>query len=215
MIPLKNQIAASLFRLGLSANFLTALGLFFAGLSAFLIYRGSWVWGAGVLLLSGLLDLLDGAVARAAGQQTSFGGILDSSLDRVGDFAVLISILFYCVVNQSQKIYVVLAGSALLGSFLISYVRARAECEFENCRVGFWERGERIVYISLALLVNNMALALWVLGIGTHLTAAQRLFSASRGHQVQTVLDPRKQGVYWAKVSILILFLWLYRLPLF
>lgn len=179
MRQLKNQIALFLHQRGVSANFLTALGLLIAFGAAFLVARGEFFWGGAVYLLAGGIDLLDGAVARASGKAGHFGGVLDSSLDRYGDGAVLGAlVLFYA--STKEMLYATLALSALLGSFAISYVRARAECEVDSCRVGFWERGERIVYLSLGLLVNNAAMALWALGIFTHVTAAQRLFLSKK-----------------------------------
>ncbi len=133
---------------------------------------------------------MDGAVARVSGTAGGFGGILDSSLDRYGDGVVLSGILFYCAMNQ-KWLYAILAVSALLGSFEISYVRARSECALPQCRVGFWERGERIVYLALGLLFNNLALVLWVLGIATHWTVFQRLY-----HSRQQLIYPDKKNLF-------------------
>lgn len=183
--PMKNaktKIAAFLYEAGVSANAVTVLGLAFAALSGFLIYKGHFLGGALALLVSGGLDLLDGAVARMSANRKPFGGILDSSLDRYGDGLVLAGLLFYCA-SIGSFFYAGLAMSALLGSFAISYVRARAECEIESCRVGFWERGERTGLIVVALLADNPALVLWILGVATHFTALFRLYHASREGQ--------------------------------
>ena len=202
MKNLKNYLAALLCNLGISANFLTYSGLGLALLAGILIYTGSFFWAGGVLLLSGLFDLLDGSVARLSKQSNGFGGILDSSLDRYGDAFVLAGVLFFYF-DVGDVLYAVLASSALVGSFLISYVRARAECEIENCRVGFWERGERIVYISLGLLFNNLEVVLWILAIGTHLTAILRLtYANSQGKES----NGGRQSP-WYLVKVLALFL--------
>ena len=171
---MKNRLARLLVRLGISADFLTAAGVLLSFYAAWLIALENLFAAGGVLLLSGLCDMLDGAVARESAKQSAFGGILDSSLDRYGDGVVLGAVIIYYI-NFSQVQYAVLAVSALLGSFAISYVRARAECETDDCRVGFWERGERLVLIALALLVNHLTAALWVLGVGTHWTVFRRL----------------------------------------
>lgn len=178
MQDLKTKAAGFLVRIGLTADAATFLGLFFAALSGILIYKGYFLWAAVSLTVSGVLDLMDGAIARMTGTKSVYGGILDSSLDRYGDGFVLGGILFYCV-SLGGWTYSVLALSAILGSFSISYVRARAECEIDSCKVGFWERGERIVYIILGLLFDNLGVVLWVLGVATHLTALFRLTYAA------------------------------------
>jgi CDP-diacylglycerol--glycerol-3-phosphate 3-phosphatidyltransferase len=168
------------------------------------------MWAGGFLLLAGAFDLLDGAIARASGKTNPFGGILDSSLDRYGDGFVLGGILFFCAANERYG-YALLALSALLGSFLVSYVRARAECVIPKCKVGFWERGERVLCVALGLLANNLAMALWMLGIGTHLTALFRLYysaapeSASRFTPLWFHAGTRGQWPYYLKAGVLIL----------
>lgn len=209
MEQLKKYIAWLLCRLGFSANGLTVLGLLFALGSGALVYRGHLRWAAVALLFSGFLDMMDGAVARLSGSNDKFGGILDSSFDRYGDALILGGVLFYYA-RQSSILYAGLAFSALMGSFEISYVRARTECEMPSCRVGFWERGERIVFLSLGLLFHNVALVLWILGIGTHWTAMQRLLRSRRyalvaSAEISSPAPPsmRQQPLYWAKVLAL------------
>lgn len=190
LTQLKNNTAKIFYRLGFSANVLTALGLFLALGSGYLVYKNQLMFAGALLLLSGFLDLMDGAVARMAGTQSQFGGILDSTLDRYGDGAVLAGILFLCV-KQNQMLYAALTMVAMMGSFAISYVRARAECEVSECRVGFWERGERIVWIALGLLFGNIQTMLWILALGTQATVFQRLFFAKL--QCQTTFKGQAQ----------------------
>ena len=80
----KNNIASVFFKFKISANFLTALGFLCAFISGVLIYKGSFLLAGSFLILSGFFDLMDGAVARFSKKSTSFGGILDSSLDQIG-----------------------------------------------------------------------------------------------------------------------------------
>ena len=215
----KELIAQFLVRIGISANFLTALGLFFAFLSGALICLGSFFWAGVILLLSGLCDLLDGAVARASGKAGVFGGILDSSLDRYGDGFVLAP-LIACAAYYHKPLLSALASSALLGSFAVSYVRARVECEIDSCRVGFWERGERLVYLALGLLLGNIFAVLLVLGVGIHWTVFQRLAYSYRvaqnGGQIPADSKPypsRRSKVYALKITALILIVLFLRLP--
>jgi len=225
MENIRNAIGKFLHRLGISPNFITLLGLLFAGVAGFLIYEGRFFLAGSALLFSGILDLLDGATARASNNKHYFGAILDSSLDRYGDGFVLAGALFYCFEIQNL-LYAALTLSALLGSFLISYVRARAECLIEKCRVGFWERGERIGCLVVGLLFNNLPMALLILGVGTHFTAIFRLYYADR----QTIpfsqtaslswlsstffhSSGRNNVYYYLKCALFFLILSLFRLP--
>ena len=185
MKNLKNNIAQLLANTGLSANYLTCLGLFCAFLSGVLIYEGRFFLAGVALTLSGLLDLMDGAVARITQTASKFGGILDSTLDRYGDGFVFAGLIFFCL-RRGSALFAFLSVSAWMGSFLISYVRARAECVVPSCRVGFWERGERIFYLALGLFLNNIALVLWVLAVATHGTALIRLaYSKKEAWQIK------------------------------
>jgi len=140
-----------------------------------LIWKGMLFEAGCVLLFSGLLDLLDGAVARVSGAASNpFGGILDSTLDRYGDAFVFVGLIFY-LFERAAVGYAALAMSALAGSFVISYVRARSESAGRPCRVGYWERGERLVFVSLGLILANLPAVLWVLGTLTHATVLYRL----------------------------------------
>ena len=218
MEKIKNQIASALNRFGVSANFLTVLGLFFALVSAAFIYRRQFFWAGTALLISGALDLLDGAVARAAGNAGNFGGVLDSSLDRYGD-GVILGALVVHFAAMGRIVYATLALSALVGSFAISYVRARAECEVESCRIGFWERGERLVYLALGLLLCSPHTAVLVLGTVTHITVFQRIRLSKRlltgGVPAKpTFAVDRGSLGYWAQAFFWIFFLIFSRLNL-
>ncbi len=215
MDKIKNKIAQFLYRAGVSADFVTGLGLLFAFAAAALIYECRFFWAGAALVVSGIFDLLDGEIARVSGKQSKFGGVLDSALDRYGDGVVFGALVIYFAA-RGQLLYAGLALSALLGSFSISYVRARAECEVDSCRIGFWERGERITYLALGLLFNNVRIALWVLGIFTHVTVFQRIHLAKRllveGSSAPPALktpfsSPRSAVSYWAKAAFWIFFL--------
>ena len=227
MEKLKNNIATFFSKARINANFLTALGLLAAFISGALIYQGMFFWAGATLLVSGFLDLIDGAVARLSKIANAFGGILDSSLDRYGDGFVFAGLFLFCA-RHDNKMYELLAVSAWLGSFLISYVRARAECAIPKCRVGFWERGERIVYIALGLLLNNIGLVLWILAFATHGTALVRLAYSKKEaedpgywERHQTLVSDllfqtrgRANGVYFLKIIALFLVVLLIRISL-
>jgi len=111
--------------------------------------------GAAWLLLSGLLDVLDGQVARGSGMVSTFGALFDSTLDRVGEAALFagIAVYFETAPNQVLRVLGVLfALGALSGSFVVSYVRARAEGLGLECRVGILQRPERILGVGAPTL---------------------------------------------------------------
>jgi CDP-diacylglycerol--glycerol-3-phosphate 3-phosphatidyltransferase len=118
--------------------------------------------GAAWLLLSGLLDMLDGQVARRSGMASTFGALFDSTLDRVGEAALFAGIAVYFVIAPNQVLRVlgvIFAIMSLTGSFLVSYVRARAEGLGIECKVGIVQRPERILGVGAPTLF---------FGAGTH-----------------------------------------------
>ncbi len=171
--------AALLHRLGLTPNHVSILGLVLALLSA-VTY---WQWPLHPLLLilapllmlaSGLLDALDGAIARIYGEATKFGGFFDSLLDRYADAVILCGIILGGLTEMSWGL------AALMGSLLVSYARARAEAAGVKMEsVGLAERAERIVIIALASFISYVWLdalnwSILLLAILTNLTVVQR-----------------------------------------
>ncbi len=111
--------------------------------------------GALWLLLSGLLDILDGQVARRGGMVSTFGAFFDSTLDRIGEAVLYAGIAIYFQVAAQQAVPVLgvaLAIAALTGSFLVSYARARAEGLGVDCRVGLAQRPERVLGVGAPTL---------------------------------------------------------------
>ncbi len=171
--------AKILHKLGLSPNQVSILGIAFALLSA-ITY---WQWKLNPLLLilapllmlaSGLLDALDGALARIYGDATSFGGFLDSLLDRYADAAIICGIILGGLTNIKWGL------AALIGSLLVSYARARAEAAGAKMEsVGLAERPERLILLALASFLalfwlEALCWGVLVLAILTNLTVIQR-----------------------------------------
>lgn len=217
-LDIKVTLARFLHRLGVSADLLTLAGLALAGYSGWLFFCGEIFWAGSALLASGLLDMMDGAVARISKTESVFGGILDSSMDRYGDGFVFGGLIFHFM-RQDRIETAMLAMSAWLGAFLISYVRARAECEFDSCRVGFWERGERVGVLVLGSLTGHIGMAVAILGAATHWTVFQRLSMARLSSRVDfSQKDPlpfylrpgkRSEPAYFAKIAFIVsLLLW-------
>jgi CDP-diacylglycerol--glycerol-3-phosphate 3-phosphatidyltransferase len=146
-----------------------------------------WTTAGFVLLVPGACDMLDGAVARIGGRGSKFGGILDSTCDRIADVALFTGMGYYYILvwpaanNQPVNLtYSLLAILAMLSATLISYIRARARHEIADCNVGFWQRGERYAATVIGAFSHNVAMILWELGAAAALTALQRLLHARR-----------------------------------
>ncbi len=146
-----------------------------------LAYDYSWwpVSGGILVALAGIFDLLDGAVARNGNLQTRFGGVLDSTLDRFGDMAVMLGCIIYFA-RVANLTYVFLASVAMMMAVQISYVKARAEAFTDGMGEGFWQRGERTVAMILAGLSGHVAAALWLLALFPGFTVLRRLLLARR-----------------------------------
>jgi len=158
----------------LKPNTLTWLGLVVSLAAAYTIATDHLIVAGILVLLSGLCDILDGALARATNQSTRFGAILDSTFDRVADAVLLLGVA-YLYLKSGNELNTVLAFLALMGSFLTSYVRARAEGLGIACPVGLFTRAERVIILALGLFLDQLFVALVVLAILAFFTAGQRL----------------------------------------
>lgn len=107
--------------------------------------------GGGVVLFAGLFDMLDGRVARLGNMVSRFGAFYDSVLDRYSELFTLFGIFFFLVL-QGYVAWAIVAFVALIGSIMVSYVRARAEGLGLECKVGLMQRPERVVLTSLGAL---------------------------------------------------------------
>ena len=161
-------------RLHLRPNHLTVLGLGVSLLAATAFCTGR-TRGAGVLLiLAGLCDFFDGALARASGQVSAFGAFLDSVIDRYSDLVVLLGIVvLFAQMPHARGAIVAMAG--LIGSMMVSYTKARAESIGVRCTVGMMERPERMICLIAGALLDQLEPALWVLAVLSNLTAIQRI----------------------------------------
>ncbi|MDE0328630.1 MAG: CDP-alcohol phosphatidyltransferase family protein [Anaerolineaceae bacterium] len=174
------RVGLALHRLGVSADAVTLAGFALTLLAALFIARGRLQEGGLLLLISLPLDALDGAVARAAQRDSRFGGVLDSTLDRYADAAMFAALVYYFA-SLGQMEHLALALLALVGSYGVSYVRARAGEAGIELREGLFTRLERVLVLLLALLIPGLLLpGLWLLALGCNLTALQRLWLVYR-----------------------------------
>lgn len=172
-----NELAAALHKRGLKPNHLTVLGLILSFCAALAYGMGFFFFGAAFILISGLCDMLDGAVARNNGEATSFGAFLDSVIDRYADFFIISGILIHYMHTEFFGT-AILALVVLLGAILTSYTKARMECFPVKCEVGLIERPERLILLLLGSFANMMIPMLWILAILSHFTVFQRIWFA-------------------------------------
>ena len=174
--PLLNRAATFVSEKKFTPNQLTLMGLALNFLAGW-IYSSGFFFLAGLLVLvAGLGDLLDGPVARLTGKTSDFGAFLDSTVDRYSDFFLFGGVAFYYATEESWVWFLVTLG-ILLGAFVTSYAKARAESLMPSCSVGFLERAERVLLLALGSFIRP--LLPWILVfllIGTHATALQRIF---------------------------------------
>ncbi len=169
------HLGEALARWGLTPNLLTAVGLLLNLLVAAVIASGSLRVGGVLLLVASGFDMLDGAVARATGTVTKFGGFLDSTIDRYSESLVYGGVLVYLLGTDDFRTGSLLVFVATAGSLLISYARARAEAGGFKASVGLLARPERVLILAIGLLTGYVIPALWILAIGTHLTVVTRM----------------------------------------
>ncbi len=161
--------------LGLTPNMLTVIGVILNTLVAGVIAFWDIRIGGALLLVASAFDMLDGAVARATGKGSKFGGFLDSTLDRYSESIVYLGVLVYILDTDDYKTGAILTLLATTGALLISYSRARAEAIGYKASVGLVARPERVILLALCLMIDKPMWALWALAILTHITAFTRI----------------------------------------
>lgn len=169
------KVGGALARLGLTPNMLTVLGLLLNVGVAAVIATGRAELGGVLLLVASAFDMLDGAVARATGNVTKFGGFLDSTLDRYSEIVVFLGLLIYLLNTPDWRIGSILTFIAATGALMISYARARAEAAGASASVGLVPRPERVILLAVFLIIGKPLWALWALAILTHATALMRI----------------------------------------
>ncbi|MGB9715042.1 MAG: CDP-alcohol phosphatidyltransferase family protein [Thermodesulfovibrionales bacterium] len=161
-------------RIPLSPNFLTITGFIITTVSALIIPENLRLGGI-LIIFGGLFDFLDGLVARTQGKVSKFGAFLDSLLDRYSDAFLFIAISWYFT-EKGNLTGSYLSLGTLVGSFLISYARARAEGLGKSCHTGIMERPERIILLSFATITGWLIPILWIMLFLTHITVVQRIY---------------------------------------
>jgi CDP-diacylglycerol--glycerol-3-phosphate 3-phosphatidyltransferase len=176
-------------RTGISANDLTISGAVIMAVGTLMVANGRLIPGGAVVAVGGLLDLVDGAVAKATGTETPFGAFLDSTTDRLSDGLLFSGLAWYLVHRPPGsaamlgvvpgRLYpstgLLLALGVMVLGFLISYTRARAESMGYECNVGVAERGERVFVAAAGIVLNLIVPALAILFVVSGVTVGQRV----------------------------------------
>jgi CDP-diacylglycerol--glycerol-3-phosphate 3-phosphatidyltransferase len=191
---LASRSIVGLARTRVTPNALTTVGVSLCLAAAVLVYfeyhdKLLFYWlGAFVFVVGSILDILDGALARAGGKTTPFGSFLDSTTDRVGEGAMLgaIALIF---ARHGNEVALGATIAAIAGSFLVSYTRAKAEALGLRGDVGLGSRAERVVAITAGLVLAPWGLLQWAIYL---LTATAWLTVLQRILFVRTQLVERK-----------------------
>jgi phosphatidylglycerophosphate synthase len=165
-------------RIPFSPNILTIAGFLITVIAALVIPEHIRLGGI-LILIGGIFDMLDGIVARTGGKTTRFGAFLDSVLDRYSDAFLFLAIAWYFAKNGNTAGIFISLGT-LVGAFLISYTRARAEGLGESCYTGIMERPERIILLIFGTITGWLVPVLWIMLVLTHITVVQRIHHVRR-----------------------------------
>ncbi len=177
-----------LIRLGIRPNFISFASLLVALISAVFYSQGAFFAGGSFLLVTGFLDTLDGTIARLTGKTTKFGALLDSTLDRYAEFFLFFGLLIYF--HDVWVFYIVLL--ALMGSVMVSYIKAKGQSLGTTRSIGLMQRPERLILMILGSFLNApfrfnhqyqdgvFVAVLVLLAVGTNITALRRLYEGKK-----------------------------------
>lgn len=169
----------------LNPNHLTTLGFLISVVATYFFAKGSLRIAGGLMLLGGSFDVIDGKVARATNRTTKFGALYDSTLDRYSEVMIFFGLAYYFVNNgwffkgiDLGLLTAVMVSVALGGSIMTSYVRARAEGLNLECKVGYMQRPERVVFLAFGAIFHQLTLvfAIFLIAVMSNITAGQRLY---------------------------------------
>lgn len=169
------QAARALDAQGITPNQLTLAGLALNFAAGWIYASGHLFLGSLVVIFAGLGDMLDGALARECNKVTPFGAFLDSVTDRYSDFFIFGGLALHFARTGQGGLLVITLG-ALAGAYAVSYAKARGENFIKNCGVGLFDRALRIIVLLTGCMIPGLlTVSLWVLFIGSNVTAVQRV----------------------------------------
>ena len=164
-LRIMEPIAGVLIKLGISANALTTIGTLSTVAGGVAFGFGYMRTGGIIIAATAIADALDGVVARRTNQVTVFGAFYDSTLDRIADGALLAGLAYFYAVNpiHSNRIMLAITLTGIIGTYMVSYARARAEALGINAKVGIMQRAERVALLCAPQALFGLALDGWVL----------------------------------------------------
>ena len=178
MFPLRAIINACI-ALRIHPNVLTFVGVLINVAAAWQLAYGRFVTAGFIMIVANIFDFIDGKVARETNAESKFGGFWDSVIDRFSDIALFIG-LIYLYSSLRRTDYVMITALAMMFAIMTSYTRARAESLIAKCKVGFMERPERIVLFMIGAFTNRMGAVMWVIGVLSVFTVADRIIYTYR-----------------------------------
>jgi CDP-diacylglycerol--glycerol-3-phosphate 3-phosphatidyltransferase len=195
-----DPIGEWLVRIGLTPNAMTLIGT--AGAVGFALWtfpNGHLLTGTFTVWGFVMLDLLDGAMARAKGGGTKFGGVLDSTCDRLADGALMAAIAWYAFAIAESPPLAAAALICLVLGQIISYIKARAEASGLTADVGLVERAERLIIALVGTGLHGLGVpyavdvALWLLVAGSVITVVQRLVAVRQSATARATSNPEDE----------------------
>jgi CDP-diacylglycerol--glycerol-3-phosphate 3-phosphatidyltransferase len=178
MFPLQ-LIISTCVALRIHPNILTFVGLLINVAAAYALARGRFILAGFIMGVANIFDFIDGKVAHELEAVSIFGGFWDSVIDRFSDIALFVG-LIYLYSRLGRTDYVMITALAMMFAIMTSYTRARAESLITKCKVGFMERPERIVLFLIGAFTNRMAAVMWVIGVLSVFTVADRIIYTYR-----------------------------------
>jgi len=190
-LPLRLVIATCV-ALRVHPNLLTFIGVLISVGAGWALAQGRFVTAGFIMLGASMFDFIDGKVAVETGKMSRFGAFWDSVIDRFSDLALSVGLIaLYARLDRID--YVLITSVAMVFATMTSYTRARAESLITKCKVGFMERPERIVLFMIGAFTNRMAAVMWVIGVLSVVTVANRIqytYLELNGHP-----QPRPSGL--------------------
>ena len=172
-------IAEFLNRLGVRPNVITAFGLIGNLAAGILIATGHLYWGGLTALIVGPLDALDGVLARLRSESSEYGAFVDSITDRYSEMAIFGGLLVYFS-KTGNWLDSLLIFSAAIGSFMVSYTRARAESLGYSAKIGLLTRAERYLILVPGVVLGYPRISLWIIAVLANFTALQRFIHVGK-----------------------------------
>jgi CDP-diacylglycerol---glycerol-3-phosphate 3-phosphatidyltransferase len=174
-----DSIGGFLNRLGIRPNVITTAGLVGNIAAGVLIATGHLFWGGLLAMIVGPFDALDGTMARLRGESGKYGAFVDSVTDRYSEIALYAGLLVYFI-RTGTWLDALLVFFSMVGSLMVSYVRARAEALGYSSKIGLLTRAERYLVLIPGIIFNFTTISLWILAVFTNFTAIQRFIHVWR-----------------------------------